>query len=446
MHRRFWLLMPMLFLPLRAQQTGTDPEKQLLQEVLRRLDHLEQQNKELLEEVKALKQWQAQDKTPTEPPLAERVKVNEIRIAEQAQTKVESSQKLPITIYGTLLFNGFANSKDAANALGEYGLLSGPGRSGATFRQTILGFQFEGPGLPGGGRVEGDLATDFWAGPSAPASNWLRIRRAGITLDWGDRSVFFGQDKPLISPYQPDSLAEVGVPALAGAGNLWFWLPQVKFEQKLHFGAHNGLSAQVAALQAGAYAGSANYSPSPTIYSSGSRPALEARVEFWHNTGELQKFEVAPGFHISSNQIEGAELTTRIGSIDWAYHILPKLALKGSGYFGENVASLGSLGNGFYLTRQSAIRPIVSDGGWTQLTLPLTNRVTFNVFSGLENDDAGATSGPGIARSISFAGNAMFHLSPNVLLSAEAQRLWTRTFSGRLNTYNHYDLAIAYLF
>jgi hypothetical protein len=37
-------------------------------------------------------------------------------------------------------------------------------------------------------------------------------------------------------------------------------------------------------------------------------------------------------------------------------------------------------------------------------------------------------------------------LSPNVVLSFEAQRLWTRTFSGQPNTYNHYDLALAYLF
>ena len=447
MCRKFWLLIPILLTPLQAQQTA-DPEKQLLQEVLRRLDTLEQQNRELLAEVKELKQAQAQTQTASsaEPPLAEQVKVNETRIAEQAQTKVESSQKLPVTLYGALLFNAFSNSKNVTNALGPYSLLTGPGSSGATVRQTILGFDFQGPALPGGGHVEGTLATDFWAGPAVPSANWLRIRRAGITLDWANTNVFLGQDKPLISRYQPDSLAEVGVPAMSGTGNLWFWLPQVKFEHKLHLGASNGMDAQVAALQAGSYLGSGNFSPSPTIYSGGVRPALEARLAFWHKSGETKKFELAPGFHVSSNHFDGVDLTTKIGSVDWLYTVLPKLEWKGTGYYGQNVASLGSLGNGFYENHWSAVQPVVSAGGWTQLSVPVNNRLTLNVFGGLENDEAGATSGAGIARSSSFAGNAMFHLSPNVILSFEAQRLWTRTFSGQPNTYNHYDLALAYLF
>jgi hypothetical protein len=425
MLRKFWLLVPILLTPLQAQQPA-DQEKQLLQEVLRRLDTLEQQNRELLAEVKELKQAQTQMESSAEPPLAEQVKVNETRIAEQAQTKVESSQKLPVTLYGTLLFNAFSNSKNVTNELGPYSLLTGPGRSGATVRQTILGFDFQGPALPGGGHVEATLATDFWAGSAVPSANWLRIRRAGITLDWMNTDVFVGQDKPLISPYQPDSLAEVGVPAMSGAAN--------------------GMDAQVAALQVGSYLGSSTFSPSPAIYSGGVRPALEARLAFWHKSGETKKFELAPGFHVSSSHFNGVDLITKIGSVDWLYTVLPKLEWKGTGYYGQNVASLGSLGNGFYQNYGSAVQPVVSAGGWTQLSVPVNNRLTLNVFGGLENDQAGATSGAGIARSSSFAGNAMFHLSPNVVLSFEAQRLWTRTFSGQPNTYNHYDLALAYLF
>jgi hypothetical protein len=78
--------------------------------------------------------------------------------------------------------------------------------------------------------------------------------------------------------------------------------------------------------------------------------------------------------------------------------------------------------------------------------VPLNTRVTLNVFGGLENDETGNIYGPGIARSASFAGNSMFHLTPNVLISLEAQRLWTRTFAGQPDNYNHYDLAVAYLF
>jgi hypothetical protein len=264
-------------------------------------------------------------------------------------------------------------------------------------------------------------------------------------LDWTNTRVFLGQDKPLISPYQPDSLAEVGVPPLAGSGNLWFWLPQARLEQRLHLGSSNGMDAQLAILQVGSNLNSGN-NGSSSIYTGGVRPALEARLAFWHKNGENKKFELAPGFHISSSHVEGVEVTSRIGSLDWTYNPLAKLQLKGTGYYGQNVASLGGLGNSFYMTDYWSIRPVLSAGGWTQLSVPVNQRVTLNVFGGLENDQARNVYGPGIARSVSFAGNAMFHLSPNVLLSVEAQRLWTRTFAGQPDTYNHYDLALAYLF
>ncbi len=88
--------------------------------------------------------------------------MNEHRISEQAQTKVEASQKFPISLNGMVLFNAFANSAaSGTDNAGEYGLLSGPNRSGATMRQTLLGFDFQGPALPGNGRVNASLNDGF---------------------------------------------------------------------------------------------------------------------------------------------------------------------------------------------------------------------------------------------------------------------------------------------
>ncbi len=450
---RFFLLMPFFVSLLVAQSTITN-EEALLKEVLHRLDALEAQNRELLHQIQELKNQsrpQAQEGIaggPTEAaaPLDERVKVNEARIAEQAQTKVESSQKFPVWLYGTLLFNAFSNSKDPSSALGNYGLVTGVAPSGATMRQTILGFAFQGPDLPGGGHVEGSLETDFWAGPSAPSDNWLRIRRAGISLDWPETTIFAGQDKALISPYQPNSFAEVGVPALAGSGNLWFWLPQIRVSHTFKFSADSGMDVQGAVLQAGSFFSNAAQPASPSIYPGDVSPAFEARVAFWHNKAEERKWEVAPGFHVSSTSVNSTGLVTRIGSLDWLARPVSKIEVKGTAYYGENVAALGGLGNGFYFPASWPARPVVSGGGWSQLAFPLNPHLTFNLFGGLEKDDAGATLGPAIARTASFAGNAVFHLRSNVLLSLEAQRLLTHTFSGQADNYNHYDLAIAYLF
>src|SRR5690242_8706233 len=154
-------------------QEQTDSDK-MMQQILQRLDSLEKENRELVQEVRSLRdQLTAAPEQRVRAPAAEqpqaspeeRVKVNEDRISELAQTKVESSQKFPIQLNGMLLFNAFLNSRATnANAYADYGLLSGPARAGATVRQTLLGFDFQGPKLPGDGRVNGSLIMDFWAG------------------------------------------------------------------------------------------------------------------------------------------------------------------------------------------------------------------------------------------------------------------------------------------
>jgi len=48
--------------------------------------------------------------TPVDVPLDQRVEIQERRINELAQTKVEAAQKFPVRLTGMLLFNSFLNS------------------------------------------------------------------------------------------------------------------------------------------------------------------------------------------------------------------------------------------------------------------------------------------------------------------------------------------------
>jgi len=137
-----------------------------LDQILARLDRLERQNRELAEEVHALRNELAlsNNHSSTESKVTvatgvtaadggqpisvnERLDVQERRLEEQAQTKVESSQHLPVRITGMALFNAFLNSRPSDNlvvpvlAPGSGGSLSG----GATLRQTILGLDFRDP-------------------------------------------------------------------------------------------------------------------------------------------------------------------------------------------------------------------------------------------------------------------------------------------------------------
>ncbi|MGH9582980.1 MAG: hypothetical protein ACRD4O_08610, partial [Bryobacteraceae bacterium] len=422
MRHRFALLL-FIAIPVAAQEAGDSQAS--IARILQRMDALEQQNRELLQEVCALKQEvEASRGHPTtassgssqpEPSLRDRVTVNEHRIAEQAQTKVEASQKFPISLDGMLLFNAFANSatSDYEDA-SEYGLLSGPNRSGATVRQTLLGLEFQGPALPGGGRVNGSLMMDFWGGSSIPSAGWLRLRRGGVSLDWKNRSIFVGQDKPLISPFQPDSLAEVGIPPLAGAGNLWLWLPQARYEERIHLDASSGFTAQVALMQTGE-----NYANVPAQYSNSlemARPALETRFAFWHKFDDVRRVEFGSGFHTSSTHVAGVSVPSYIGSLDW--HIVPssKIGFTGTVYTGQNVASLGALGNGFTILQNGTARPVHSSGGWTQLSFPLMERLTLNLFGGIE-DDRRAYSAYSIVHDLTYASNVMYHIGPNVVVS-----------------------------
>src|SRR5438270_664271 len=86
------------------------------QQILERLDRLEKQNRELLDQVTALRQELAASRGTPEaaaPPLAqlaEQQAIQERQIQDLAQTKVEASQHFPIRITGMALFNSYLNS------------------------------------------------------------------------------------------------------------------------------------------------------------------------------------------------------------------------------------------------------------------------------------------------------------------------------------------------
>ncbi len=457
MPRRLLFVLLILIIPAYAQEK--EDSSVLLQRVLERLDHLEQQNRQLVQEVTLLRQQvaaaagvaQAQAPEPAgdnqkAPPLEQRVAVTEARTAEQAQTKVEAAHKYPIQLTGMVLFNAFSNTESRNSyVVNELGLLPNSYASGATMRQTLLGFDFQGPRLPGNGHVNGSLIMDFWSGPSAPGSNWLRLRHADISLDWTHRSFTIGQDKPLISPYAPDSLAEVGVPPLSGAGNLWYWLPQARYEERVALGSNSGIRGQLAVLQSGGTAYETAESQKYT-YSEPVKPALEGRVAFWHRIDDKRRFEVAPGFHVSSIRSAGASVGSRIASLDWLITPSARLSITGAFFTGQNVAGLGSLGNGITRSPDGTLRAVHASGGWTQLAFPLTARLTLNIFSGLEHDKSIDLRAANIVHNWSYASNLMYHLNSNLVIGLEGLQMRTRSASGLQGVQNRYDLAFGYLF
>ena len=441
---RLSLIVPAAVLAPCAAQPAPD-----LRSILERLDRLEQENRLLREEVRALRETVTRGTPlPETPSLEERVAIHERRIDEHAQTKLEASQRFPIRVTGMVLFNAFVNSKQNGGSDNPTlaSLARGGAAGGATLRQTVLGLDYNGPETFAGGKVRGSLFIDFFGGTSQPLNNLPRIRTAAVSIDWKTRSLTVGQDKPLIAPREPTSLAQVGVSPLTGAGNLWLWEPQVRFEQRFQAGDQSTLRAQLALVQT-----TENAAGVPAAFASTLeryRPGLEGRFEWSYAPGDGRRFEIAPGFHSSDTHVAATSVPSRVFTLDWLIAPWRPLEFTGAFFTGRNVAHFGTGGirQGFSVLGARNVLPVHARGGWGQLNITATDRLSFHLMSGWHDDRNADLLSGGIARNHAVGANVFFRLAPNVTTSFEALQVRT-TYLGpgtRLN--NHYDLGIAYLF
>jgi len=441
-----------------AAQTPAE-DSSAVRQILERLDRLEQQNHELTEEVRALRrelaasrgstdgvQAKTGDAASTGEDLAEKMEVQERRLEEQAQTKVESSQRMPLRITGMALFNAFVNSRPAGGVdVPVVAPASGSSLSGgATLSQTILGLDFRGPEIFGGGKIHGFINMDFFGGSGEPYDSLFRIRTAGLEFNWANTSVMFGQDKPLIAPREPNSLAQVGISPLTGAGNLWLWQPQARVEQRFHLDESTTFKAQASVL-----ATREDYGYVPPAYASSlqdARPAVEGRFSLAHSLDDQRRIEIGSGFHASNTHVDGVTVPSRIFAIDWFANPWRKLEFSGAFFRGSNVTTIGGIGQGFSIISDQNVNAVHADGGWGQLSFLLAPRLTLNLFGGEQQNRGSDLGASGIAKNGAFAANLMYRLAPNVILSFESGQVRTERLGvgNRLN--NHNDLAVAYLF
>jgi len=430
-----------------------------MQQILQRLDRLEQENRTLSAEVSALRSELAAsrgsgaatfpevaDEHAAAVPLEERVAVEEQRTADQAQAKVEASHRLPITLTGMVLFNAFMNGRAAGGEQdpATASSLDSHSGSGASVSQSLLGFNFQGPQIAGGGQVTGQLHLDFWGGSSDSLNHLIRLRVATLAIDWKNQSIVVGQDKPIVSPRDPTSLAQVAVSPLAAAGNLWLWQPQVRFEQRFALGDDAGIRARV-----GVYETSESASDATTEYAStlsSARPGFEGRFEFWRKFGEHARIEIAPGFHTSETHVAGVSVPSRLFTVDWLIEPMAKVQFTGMFFTGENTSVIGGLHGGFTIFPSNLIQSVGAAGGWAQLSYLATSRLTFNFYGGQESHNEVDLLAGEITRNFEYVGNAIYRFGSNVLVGIEASQVRTNYLQQSNRLVNHYDLALGYLF
>jgi hypothetical protein len=274
----------------------------------------------------------------------------------------------------------------------------------------------------------------------------VRLRTGEIELDWKNRSLLLGVEKPIFNPREPSSLAQLAVSPLTGAGNLWLWLPQARFEQDLSFARDTGLRAQIGVIQTRE---AAPY-PSATPFTGTvepARPGLEGRFEFFHRFDEDRRVEIAPGFHTSQTHVVGQSAPSQLFSLDWFFNPWRRVEFTGAFYTGQNVAPLGNgYQQGFGVNYGHEIEVVDSRGGWGQVTLHTLPRLDLHLFTGQQDDSKSDLEAGLVAKNMLFGGNLYYHLAPNVIMALEATQLRTTYISQGVRINNHYDLALAYYF
>lgn len=448
-----------------------------LREILTRLDRLEQTNQALTDEIRALRQELAalrQDspgksevansgdgppnadvRPPAErdqPTPSEASAVQQNRIDEMAQTKVEASEKFPIRITGMTLFNAFTNGRynNQADNPTIASLAPGQDTGGGTLRQSTLGLLFDGPYTFAGGRVSGSLYMDLFGGSTSSLNHLVRLRTASIQVDWTNTSVVVGQEKPIISPRDPNSYAQVGVSPLTGAGNLWLWQPQIRVEQRFSFNSNTGIKAQVGVVETSLFSSTVDAdsyaAQAPGQHSESSNPGGEARLEFWRQWSETGRLEIAGGFHANHNHVGPFSLPSNVYSLDWFFRPVSKLEFSGMFFHGRNLAVLGGLQQGYDVLATGRWQSIRGTGGWAQLRFPLTERLAFDIYGGQQDDVSADLLSGFIGRNEAYFANAQYRLAPNVILSLEGGQVRTQYFQVGTRLNDHYDLGLAYLF
>ena len=392
--------------------------------------------------------------------IEDQVELNTAQIKEHDQTKVESSSRFKVNLFGTVLNNTYFNTSDSSgNAVPTVAQpTSGSGRGnnlGATLRQTEFGFSMTGPKV-GAARLSAEADFDFFGGATdsygGNALGVLRMRTATARLDGPRTSLVAGLMDPLISPLNPTSLAAVYYPSLGESGNLWQWRPQVTVERHLPINESSDFVLQGGLmLPFGETVGGTSLP---------GRPGYEARAAFAKSIDADRRLEIGFGGYFYP-QLLGFPRTVNsyAATSDWLIPLTGRLVLSGEAFYGRSISleeqSGADISSVFAFSGPlndplTVVRGIHSVGGWAQLSAKVAPKLEFNLALG-EHDPrnrdifAGVFNHTTRLNNQTFSLNSIYRFRSNFLFAVEYRQLWT-TYPDARSTNGHLNVAIGYVF
>ena len=420
------------------------------------LDELRAQVTALQQQVSSTAPAEAQDDAARLSAAVEQIReqqtLEESQIATHEQSKVESESKYPLKLSGLVLLTGFVNTAQVDNPVSPSIVLSGGGSTGASMRQTVLGFDARGPHLFNA-RTHADLRVDFAgdglsnaASTNVYAGGLLRLRTAHADLEWEHTHLFFAQDHPLVSPNTPTSMTAVAVPALGWSGNLWTWNPQVGLSQDIPLSSAQRFRLQAAMIDVmnpvQIYGGSTSSTATistPTTAEMSRWPGVEGRLAILSGDEASGLQLGVGGLFVPHRSIGGTRFNSWAGTLDYRIPIGGHAEVSGSGYWGE---ALGGLGGGTfkdYVFGPDPLSPtgysfkdLHAVGGWLQFKARANEHLEFNAAVGTDQVPAlelrpyaGLPSAYylNLARNLTYTGNVIYSPSAYLLFSLEYRHL-----------------------
>jgi hypothetical protein len=402
--------------------------------------------------------------------LEENQELTDGKLNDQYQTKVESGSKYKLKLSGIVLFNMFSDrgsvdNQDFPAVALEPGPLDSAGTFGASLRQSQIGLDAFGPDIAGAhtsANVVFDFAGGFPDTPNGVATGIVRLRTGIIRFDWGNTSIIAGQDQLFFAPLTPTSLASLALPALAYAGNLWSWTPQIRVEHRVHVSESSTLTFQGGILD--------NFTGEEPAYDSyrtalagekSAQPAYATRTAWSHDLfGEQMTIGVG-GYYSRQNWGFGRYVDGWAGTTDFTLPLGRFFEFTQEFYRGRAVGGIGGgidqtvLASGDLTDPASVVQGLNSVGGWAQLKFKPRPKFEVNGAFGHDNPfgnqvarfaDYPAYYDSLFARNQVWFTNGIYQPRSDVMLSLEFRRLRTFGSDGGADVANQVSLSLGYLF
>ena len=335
-------------------------------------------------------------------------------------------------VHGLILMNAFHTTDNVNNSdVPQFAVPATPttpeaSTSSATIRQSRVTVFALVPEFAGGA-IKGELDVDFFGGqqPSTGGRTFplLRVRRAVAELTWSRVALLVGQESPPIAAVSPSSLASIGFPEFAGAGNLWLWIPQVRVSADFAPAGSVRVGAEVAALAPTSGEPQGTFVTQPDIAERSGRPFLQGRLRARWGEAERQG-EVSAGGHYGwIVDASGGRVPSKAVALSIWTPIGSRLELRAEGFAGQALAGLGGGGIGQNMVRDGV--PVRTVGGWAQLNLRPSMQWEIGGGAGIDDPDDEDLGDPSRLRNVALEGHLTWRRLPAVI-GIEVRHLRTR--------------------